>query len=457
MSILSLNDLALELVARDFSDGHAPNNGGPTKTSRALAIIHLAAHDAYAKVTNTLKPLLEMLPERPAGLGSDDATGTAAMLSAGILAAEQLYPDFREFINEVVTTGARRFNGEILRINVNTNPVAVVYGRVIADAWLDARKNDNSDLPQLDRLYNPAPGKHRPDPTGSGPSALGRSWGSVTPFVIESVVTDAFLTPPPALNSTEYAAAFDEVAVCGRDDISRRDPDFREKAVVGIFWGYDGANRLGTPPRLYNQVVRAIPELATVGHPQQIKILTAINVAMADAGIAAWYWKYEYDFWRPVVGVREADKGWGPTGRGDENMLRTERGNPFWLPLGAPQSNPLKPPAPNATPNFPAYPSGHSTFGSACFETAAALLHKATSEIMVTFVSDEFNGRTTDNAGATRPKLEDRFSLQKAIADNEISRIYLGVHWKFDATGGRDVGEKIACKTIEAFSQNPCA
>jgi hypothetical protein len=452
MSILSLNDLAIELVARDFSDGHAPNNAGPTKTSRALAIIHLAAYDAYAQVTGAFATRLGTLPTKPSGLGSDDATGTVALLSAGILAAEQLYPDFRDFITEVVTSGARKINGDILKIAVNTNPVAVVYGRAIADAWLDARKNDNSDLPQLDKLYSNAAGKHRPDPVNPGQSALGRSWGQVTPFVLGSVINDAFLGCPPALNSQQYADAFDEVAVFGRDDVSRGNSALRDKAVVGIFWGYDGANKLGTPPRLYNQVVRAISELATVSHAQQIKILTAINVAMADAGIAAWHWKYEYDVWRPVVGIREADKGWGSSGRGDENTIRSEAGNPFWLPLGAPQSNPLKTPASNFTPNFPAYPSGHSTFGSACFETAAALLGKSTQDIVVTFVSDEFNGKTTDNTGTVRPRLEECFSLQKAIADNEISRIYLGVHWKFDATGGKEVGDKVATKIIEAFS-----
>jgi hypothetical protein len=453
MSILSLNDLALELVARDFSDGHAPNNGGPTKTSRALAIIHLAAYDAYATVTGAFPARLEAekRPARPATLGADDATGTVALISAGILAAEQLYPDFKDFITEVVTTGAKKLDGNILKIEISKNPIAFVYGRAIANAWLNSRKNDNSDLPQLDKLYSDAPGKHRPDPTGSNPSTLGRYWGQVTPFVLKSVVEDAFLECPPALNSAKYAEAFDKVAVCGRDDISRRDPTFREKAVTGIFWGYDGANKLGTPPRLYNQVVRAIPELATVGHAQQIKILTAINVAMADAGIAAWHWKYEYDVWRPVVGVREADKGWGPTGRGDENTIRNEAGNPFWLPLGAPQSNPIKPPAPNVTPNFPAYPSGHSTFGSACFETAAALLGKSTQEIMITFVSDEFNGKTTDNSGTVRPRIEECFSLQKAIQENEDSRIYLGVHWDFDATGGKKVGDKVKDKVVAAF------
>ena len=30
MDILSINKLALDLVAKDFSDGHNANNGGPT-------------------------------------------------------------------------------------------------------------------------------------------------------------------------------------------------------------------------------------------------------------------------------------------------------------------------------------------------------------------------------------------------------------------------------------------
>jgi hypothetical protein len=43
MTILQINRLSLDLVAKDFSDGHAAtaNNGGPTKTARALAILIL--------------------------------------------------------------------------------------------------------------------------------------------------------------------------------------------------------------------------------------------------------------------------------------------------------------------------------------------------------------------------------------------------------------------------------
>jgi hypothetical protein len=448
MSILKINELALELVKRDFSDGHRPTNGGPTKTSRALAIIHLAAHDAYAKVTGKLKPQLSTLPNKPTAIAADEATGISALIGAGLRAAVQLYPDDAAFIS-----------GEAAKIIANgTNPIALRYGEQIADAWLNEKKGDGSASPQEDELFDPAPGRHRRDPLNPAQTALGRTWGLVKPFVLKDVVTEAFLAPPPSLTSPEYAKAFDEVIDIGRDSIVRGGPDARKNAVTGLFWAYDGANKLGTPPRLYNRVVLAIPEFMALTHDRQVQMLTAINVAMADAGIAAWYWKYEYDLWRPVVGIREADKGWGPTGKGDGNTHR-QKGDPFWLPLGAPKSNLIPPKEPkqiadtsNFTPNFPAYPSGHATFGSACFEVVASLLGKQPENIhVVDFVSSEFNGQTTDNTGVTRPKLVASFTLRKAIEDNKISRIYLGVHWSFDATGGEKVGKDIAVKVAAAF------
>jgi PAP2 superfamily len=450
MTILKINDLALQLVANDFKAGHIPTNGGPTKTSRALAIIHLAAHDAYAAVTGQFMSKLTSLPSLPIGIGNDEATGTSALLGAGIHAAEQLYPDDTAFIISETA-------GDV----ASSNPVAFNYGKQVADAWLAARSTDQSTLPQTDDdKFSNLPGRHRPDPLNSKQFALGRNWGKVTPFILGNVVTDAPLAPPPALTSLKYAEAFDQVITAGKSDVVMRDPDFRYQAAVGIFWGYDGTNLLGTPPRLYNQVVRKIQEFKDLPHSQQVRILTAINVAMADAGIAAWHWKYEYDVWRPVVGIREADPGFGPTGSGDGNTLR-KKGDPFWLPLGAPNSNPVPPKelkelkllaaSSNGTPPFPAYPSGHSTFGSACFEVAAALLCKKTEEISVTFVSDEFNDMTTDNTGATRPRWEQTFTLRQAIDQNAISRIYLGVHWDFDASGGETVGNAVAVKVVEAF------
>ena len=110
------------------------------------------------------------------------------------------------------------------------------------------------------------------------------------------------------------------------------------------------------------------------------------------------------------------------------------------LPLGAPASN-LN--GPNFTPPFPAYPSGHATFGGALFQTLRTFY--GTDRIAFTFVSDEFNGVTRDNTGQVRALAPRSFStLSQAEAENGRSRIFLGIHWAFDSTQGIAQGRHVA-------------
>ena len=66
--------------------------------------------------------------------------------------------------------------------------------------------------------------------------------------------------------------------------------------------------------------------------------------------------------------------------------------------------------------------------------------------------NNPFNPGTTDHTGALRPRWEQTFTLKTAIEQNAESRIWLGVHWRFDATGGETVGQAVALKAIAAFT-----
>jgi hypothetical protein len=68
-----------------------------------------------------------------------------------------------------------------------------------------------------------------------------------------------------------------------------------------------------------------------------------------------------------------------------------------------------------------------------------------TDNIPFTFTSDELNGTTVDNQGVVRPLVPRSFrTLSQAEEENGQSRIYLGIHWRFDKTEGITQGRRIA-------------
>jgi PAP2 superfamily len=246
------------------------------------------------------------------------------------------------------------------------------------------------------------------------------------------------LPPPPALGSAEYAAAFDEVKRLGGDGITTPTVRTEAEKTLAIFWAYDGTPSLCAPTRLYNQIAAQIAEQKRSDLLQTARLLALVNVAMADAAIAAWDCKYHHTLWRPVAAIREADAGTGPTGAGDGNPATV--GDTAFMPLGAPASN-LN--GPNFTPPFPAYPSGHAVFGAALFQTLRGFY--GSDRIGFSFVSDEFNGVTRDNSGQVRALSPRSFNtLSQAETENGRSRIYLGIHWDFDCTQGIVQGRAVA-------------
>jgi hypothetical protein len=442
--ILFWNDVALEVHRRDFSfdlgpDGKplAPQQAGPTRTSRALAVVHIAMYDAWNGAGATGRTYLGVhagapaLPALPPGANADVAVASAACTALRKLFPRQgAYIEARmaEFCNllPATATAAQRKAG--LRFGAN-----------VAGVLLTHRDNDGSGASE-DFFPSFEPGNHRADPYEPGQTFHVPRWGNVTPFCIPPFPpggnTLAYLPAPPVFSSAKYKKDFEEVRDHGAQARGKRTANEEE---TGLYWAYDGAKGLGTPPRLYNQIVRqiAIDRGNTVA--QNARLFALVNAGMADAAIVAWRAKYEHNLWRPAVGVRENDLGTGPTGLGTGSAAV---GDASWRAYGAPRSN--QPGKGHVTPNFPAYPSGHATFGTTVFELVASFYEVAKTALTFGFISDELNGRTLDDDGSVRTCVSRKCTLQRALDDNLESRVWLGVHWRFDCEGGQTAGVKIA-------------
>jgi PAP2 superfamily len=408
---------------------------GPARAARAVAIVHIAVFDAVNAIVGGYQSFTGISPEL------DDTSIDSAIAQAAHDTLVAMFPSQTAAFDQQLADDLTDIPGGPAKAN------GIAVGRRAAAAILAMKGNDGSAHPEpllgIDFFTSNQPGKWRQDPISLIPVALGAHWGDVEPFVLRRP-NQFRVPPPPSMTSQAYTSAFNEVKRFGGDGVVTPTERTADQTHMGIFWAYDGTPSLCAPPRLYNQIAMQIADQRNTDNVLELaRLMALINTAMADAGIAIWESKFFYNFWRPIGGIREADAGTGPTGQGDGNPAT--HGDITFSPLGAPASGLT---GPNFTPPFPAYPSGHAGFGGALFEMLRNFYH--TDHIYFTFVSDEFNGVTVDNNGNPRPLLPRTFrTLSEAEEENGQSRIYLGIHWRFDKTEGIKQGRKVADYVFE--------
>jgi Vanadium chloroperoxidase N-terminal domain/PAP2 superfamily len=445
--ILYWNEVVLEANKMSHTtgdDGKAVN--GPTLSSRATAIVHLAMYDAYVGTSGSA--LLRYIPIATLP-NAINASVTAAVSAAAHATLSNLYPAQKAFFE------SKHKQAQILGTTIEINS-GHKFGQDVANEVLKLRKGDPNASDEGYSSY-PSHGTHRPDPINIAQGYHAPFYGSRSKL-FSSQNRYSLDTPPVALESDDdYKKALKQVRGKGiAAELMGTLPTTYDKrtvdeTLVGIFWGYDGAKGLGTPPRLYNQIIREIAISQENTLEENAHLFALVNVAMGDAGILAWEQKYRYNYWRPVLGVREHDSSMGPLGTGKNNI--DNDCDPLWLPLGAPSTNEKG--KPNGTPHFPAYPSGHATFGGAVFQITKEFYKLKDKNLQPmfdthSFISDEFNGVNFDNNGVVRPKHYRKFpkGLDQMIIENGLSRVWLGVHWSFDAfvlkdDGSVDIDENI--------------
>jgi hypothetical protein len=440
-AVLFWNGVLLEAMKDDSKKPLANREqDGPTRASRAAAIVHAAIHNAINGVLQRNSFYQDPNTHSPAPPGPPPAGATqqAAGAGAAYRALGALYPAQMTDFNTARTTF------EALPLQGAKDPASFTFGEGVAQQLLDVRANDGSGSPGPYVPPTSGPGVWVPDPILAPPGPpLTPNWGTVRLFLLDAI---SRVRPPgsPALSSDDYTFTFNYVRDKGRDPSPPPPPPqgrTADEENIALFWAYD--DQLGTPIRHYNQNAFEIlnqepnvPPNVSVLH-RHARMFALINLTMADAGIACWETKFRpppgYHRWRPFQGIRGAATDGNPQTQPVAN----------WLPLGRPQATDAAgTPVSNTTPNFPAYVSGHTSFGTASF----GMLRKFFGTKPFPFI---LSSEEVPNQRSYVPTLIPQTGNQitswtQVIDENSISRIFLGVHWMRDHTQGRPLGQKVS-------------
>lgn len=351
----------------------------PPVAARNLAIMHLAIYDAVMAIERTHQPYLVDLSATPG------TSREAAAASAAHRTLVALYSCERDSFDKILAGCWLEIPAGPGRDN------GAALGNYVAERILEARCNDGSAETGKYTLKANLGAWRSTAPFFK--DALLPEWGYVKPFAIKKGTMHR-PSGPPALSSLQYAAAFNEVKRLGGKDSQVRT---KEQTDIAHFWADDAGTV--TPPGHWNRIAQSIARDRRTTLAENARLFAHLNMSLADAGILCWVIKFTFDFWRPITAIRETtdDVRWAP-------LLNT--------------------------PPFPAYVSGHSTFSSA----AAASLAESfgTDKIRFATTSDDLPGvtRTFD-------------SLWAAAEEAGMSRIYGGIHWKFDNEDGLKVGKTL--------------
>jgi len=275
---------------------------GTPPAVRAMAIVHVAVHDAVGAITGRY-PAFRAQVKAPAGASVD-----AAVLAATRTVLSKLVPaqqaaidaDFKALLNSVAD-GPAKADG-------------VAVGEQVATMVLAQCAEDGAVAPNTYRPHT-TPGVYVPTMFPAVPH-----WGKRKTWVMTSA--DQFRPgPPPSLTSDTWKRDFEEIKALGARDGSKRTP---EQTAIAKFWE-------ATAPAVYWPVARSVANAPGRDVVENARLFAAAAVAMDDALVAVFDAKYAYNFWRPVTAIRNAE--------GDAR-------DPNWLPF-------------IDTPMHPEYPCAH--------------------------------------------------------------------------------------------------
>jgi hypothetical protein len=298
------------------------------KGVRTAAMMHVAMHDAI----NSIHRHYAHYAYRADGTDADPVI--AAAQAAYEVAAGQ-YPnqqvmferDLRKWLARAANEDARRR--------------AIALGQAAAHAIRERRERDRWDGQREYRFQSPGPGVYAEFPEHSGtPSGFvfGAAWGAVEPFTM--MRPDQFtVSPPPAVSSSAYASAYNEVREMGRYQSRTRSA---EQTHIALWWKDFAENS-------HNRLARALIAERGTDLWSAARMFALLNMSILDGYVAVFDAKFTFNHWRPYTAIRAADRDGNPQTHADDAWTNTHR----------------------HTYPFPSYPSAHGTVCAAAMTVLA--------------------------------------------------------------------------------------
>jgi hypothetical protein len=367
----------------------------PPIAARNMAMVHTAIYDAVNSITQSHSAYKAKV-QAPAG-----ASEVAAAAAAANQVLTSLYPAQKAKFDAMLTSSL----AAIPNSQAKTDGIAV--GVSAADQIIALRSKDGASA-VVNYTPKTAPGDWVPTPPAFA-NALLPQWPKIDCFAMTSG-SQFRPSGPPALDSAKYAEEVNSVKEIGAKDSLTRTAD---QTAIANFW----ANGTGTftPPGHWNQIAEEASQLSENSLEENARIFAMLNIGLADAGICAWDAKYEYNFWRPITAIQQADKDHNPDTLTEAN----------WQPL-------------LTTPPFPEYISGHSTFSGA---GDAILSH---------FFGEDFSFADAGDPSANN-SLRKYQNFAEAADESGMSRIYGGIHFMSANQDGLKMGRDLGNYVFQNF------
>ena len=285
--------------------------------------------------------------------------------------------------NALNTAYQTEVNNEAFQRSVN-------FGKAIAQLIFNWSKTDGASV--ANALYTPPLGAGLWVPTPPAlASAFGPYWGNNRLMVAGSL--NGSTPPPPPSYSTNPSSDYYHMVKEVYDVSQVLTP---EQTAIALYYrdnpGYGGGHYLSILRQVLQQEQPQLDFTALA--------FAKASIAIIEAGIGCWKAKYTYNLERPITYIR--------------NILGYNTWNALF-----------------GTPNFPEYPSGHSTIGGAVAETLTGLFGD----------NYQLTNHSYDYLGMAPRTYTSFYQMAQEIGD---SRVYGGIHYRIACTEGNKQGRKIA-------------